>query len=126
MVATKRKIDDEELQRRKTKAEIAFKEEQTKREYIKRKAEEGGSIPRESFDLELAARAGVLEHGLKFSIQSHAGDWIEAMAGAHERTGDLIQMINDAVDQALNDFSNLREFHVLFKIEIPSAEDTKH
>jgi len=38
---TKRKEDDEELQRRKTKAEIALKEEQLKRERIKRMVDEG-------------------------------------------------------------------------------------
>jgi hypothetical protein len=112
---TKRKEDDEELQRRKTKAEIALKEEQLKRERIKRMVDEGRYILREDFEYELAARAAVIESTLKFMIQSDAGEWIAATGGNNEKTGDLIRIMDDALDRALNEFSTLREYHVLFK-----------
>ena len=113
---TKRKEDDEELQRRKTKLEIALKDEQLKRERIKRMVDEGRYILREQFESELAARASVIESVLKFMIQSDAGEWIAATGGNNERTGDLIRIMNDNLDQALNEFSTLKEFHVIFKI----------
>ena len=112
---TKRKEDDEELQRRKTKAEIALKEEQLKRERIKRMVDEGRYILREDFEYELAARAAVIESTLKFMIQSDAGEWIAATGGNNERTGDLIRIMDDALDRALNEFATLKEYHVLFK-----------
>ena len=122
---TKRKLADEELQRRKTKAEIQRNEELAKSARIKRMAQEGLYVLRADFDLELAARAAVLENGLKFAVQTYAGEWVEVVGGDHGRTGDLIQSMNDAIDRTLNEYSNLREFHVLFKIKNAIDQDLR-
>jgi hypothetical protein len=119
----KQKVDDEELQRKKTKAEIWRTEEQAKLGRIKRMVEEGKYILREQFELEMAARAAVLEAGLKYSIQSKAGEWIDAVKGDHERTGDLIRIAVDSLNQALNEFATLKEFHVIFAIRNTEKEE---
>lgn len=112
----KQKVDDEELQRRKTKAEIRRIDEQGKFARIKRMVEEGKYILRDQFELELAARAAVLEAGLKYAIQAKAGEWIDAVKGDHERTGDLIRIATDALNLALNEFATMKEFHVVFAV----------
>jgi hypothetical protein len=112
----KQKVDDEELQRRKTKAEIRRIDEQGKFARIKRMVEEGKYILRDQFELELAARAAVLEAGLKYAIQAKAGEWIDAVKGDHERTGDLIRIATDALNLALNEFATTKEFHVVFAV----------
>jgi len=120
---TKRKVDDEELQRKKTKAEIWRTEEQAKLGRIKRMVEEGKYILRDQFELELAARAAVLEAGLKYTIQAKAGEWVDAVKGDHNLTGDLIRIALDSLNEALNEFASMREYHVLFAVR-PQATDT--
>lgn len=78
--------------------------------------EEGKYILRDQFELELAARAAVLEAGLKYAIQAKAGEWIDEVKGDHERTGDLIRIATDALNVALNEFATMKEFHVVFAI----------
>jgi hypothetical protein len=112
----KRKVDDEELQRKKTKAEIWRTEEQAKLGRIKRMVEEGKYILRDQFELELAARAAALEAALMFMVQAKAGDWIRMVAGNHQKTQDLINDMTEAHNDTLNEFASEKEFHVLFDV----------
>ena len=113
----KRKVDDEELQRRKTQAEIRRIDEQGKYAKIRRMAEEGKYILREEFELELAARAAALEAALMFMVQAKAGDWIRMVAGNHQKTQDLINDMTEAHNDTLNEFASEEEFHVLFDVK---------
>lgn len=115
--ATKEKIDDEALLRKKTMAEIRRIDEQAKLARIKRMAEEGRYILRDQFELELAARAAALESELLFMVQSRVGNWIRIVSGDFKRTQELITDVSDAVNDALNRFAGDREFHVLFEIK---------
>jgi hypothetical protein len=119
----KRKVDDEELQRRKTQAEIRRIDEQGKYAKIRRMAEEGKYILREEFELELAARAAALEAALMFMVQAKAGDWIRLVAGNHQKTQDLINDMTEAHNDTLNEFASEREFHVLFDVREDRRED---
>jgi hypothetical protein len=113
----KQKVDDEELQRKKTKAEIWRTEEQAKLGRIKRMVEEGRYILRDQFELELAARAAALEAALMFMVQAKAGDWIRMVAGNHQKTQDLINDMTEAHNDTLNEFASDKEFHVLFDVK---------
>ena len=119
----KRKAEDEELQRRKTLAEIRRIDEQAKLAQIQRMKEEGKYILLERFELELASRAAVLEAGLKFMIEARAGEWIDLVGGDHERTADFIRSATTALNDALNQFATLKEFHVVFVEKDKSRQD---
>ena len=109
---TKRKEDDEELQRRKTKAEIALKEEQLKRERIKRMVEEGRFLLRETVDQELAGVITVILSTIKFAYMELAGVWIDLVRGDHERVGDLIRMLEENLDRTLNELDTSQVYQI--------------
>lgn len=122
--STKEKLDDEALQRKKTMAEIRRIDEQAKLARIKRMVEEGRYILKEQFELELAARAAALEAALLFMVQSKVGNWIRIVSGDFKRTQDLISDFSDAVNDTLNEFASLKEFHVLFAINAPGEKES--
>jgi hypothetical protein len=123
----KRKLDDEELQRKKTLAEINRIVELGKLARIKRMTEEGKYIIREQFELEVAARAAALEAALLFVVQSRVGNWIRIVAGDFHKTQDLINDVQEAVNDALNEFASEKEFHVLFdNLPREEKEDVSH
>ena len=111
---TKLKINDEELQRKKTIAEVARITEQAKLAQIKRMAEVGKYILRSDLFLEMAARAAILEAGLKYMINSRAADWIEAVDGDQKKVGDLIRIMENSLNRGLNEFASITEFQVVF------------
>ena len=111
---TGQKIDDEELQRKKIMAEVAWKTEQARREKLKRMVEEGLYILREDLHLEFAARTATLEAGLRHMVHSSAGDWIALVDGNEKKVGDLIREINGALDALLNEYATTKEFEVIF------------
>lgn len=119
----KRKLDDEELQRKKTLSEIRRIEEQAKLFKIKRMAEEGRYILRDQFELELAARAAALEAALLFMVQSRVGNWIRIVSGDFHKIQDLISDVSTAVNDALDEFASEKEFHVLFEVRPTTADD---
>jgi len=115
MRETRTKLDAEDLARKKTMAEVAKLTEQAKLAQIKRFAEEGKYIPRDDLEMELAARAAVVENSIKYMVQSRAGEWIELVEGNTKRRGDLISVLNEDFDKMMNEFASTREFHVLFE-----------
>ncbi|MDY6974382.1 MAG: hypothetical protein SV775_19015 [Thermodesulfobacteriota bacterium] len=117
------KVDDEQLQRKKLLAEVAWKTEQAKREQIKRMAEEGLFILREDLDREMAARASVLEAGLNFLIQSKANEWVALVNGDEKKAGDLVRDITTGLNDALNEFATVKEFQVLLKANAENVSE---
>ena len=115
LMETKEKLGAEDLSRKKTMAEVAKLTEQAKLAQIKRFAEEGKYIPREDLEMELAARAAILENSLKYMVQSKAAEWIEAVEGNTTLRAELIRVMNEDVDRMLNEFASTREFHVIFE-----------
>jgi len=115
--STRQKRDDEDLQRKKLQLDIDLLEGKTKRERLKRDAEEGRLIPREDVDLELAARAVVQDHEWTRVIQSRAGEIIALVQGSADRSAELIRFLMDVKDEILNEFASTRAWHVLFEEE---------
>ncbi|MBW2024386.1 MAG: phosphoribosyltransferase [Deltaproteobacteria bacterium] len=108
------KLDDEELRRTREKLELAFREEQVKIAKLKRQREEGLLIPRADFELELAARAGVLMAGFEAMIHEKAGEIIELVGGDTSKLPNLIRFLHDAYGELMNEYASTREFHVMF------------
>jgi hypothetical protein len=118
------KMADEELQRKKTKAEIRRIEEQVKREQFKRMVEEGKYIPKDQLYLELAARAAVLDTGIRALIQLRCEEWISAVRGDHELTATLARVMISDFEDLVNAFATTRQFQVMF-MEEDHAEPVK-
>jgi len=112
------RVDDEELRRTREKLELALREEQVKIAKLKRQREEGLLIPRADFELELAARAGVLMAGFEAMINEKAGEIIELVEGNTEKLADLIRFLHDAYGELMNEYATTREFHVMFVNEV--------
>lgn len=114
MRRTLMRLADEELQRKKTEAEVFKLNEQGKLAQIKRLSEQGRYLLREDVYLELAARTATLEAGLRHMVHSSAGDWIALVDGNDKKVGDLIRDINGALDALLNEYAT-KEFEVIFR-----------
>lgn len=112
---SKKKLDAEELQARKQKAETLLREEQRRLVQLRRLIEEGKYMRREDFFLEMAARGAVLDATFRFEIQTKAGDLIDAVGGNQQCQGDLILRMSEWLDNVLNQFCTTKEFHVLFR-----------
>lgn len=115
LVSTRQKVADDDLQRKKLQLDIDLQEEKLKREKLKRETEEGGLIPREDVDLELASRAVVQDHEWTRAIQSRAGEIIALVEGSADRSSDLVRFLLEIKDEIMNEFASTRDWHVLFQ-----------
>jgi len=115
-VETGKKVDEEadDLARRKQRAEIDKLEHFIKREKFKHDVEQGKYILRERIQIEQAGKAAVLYAGLKSKARSRAPEIIAAVKGDQTRTGELITMLIDMIDEGLHKYSSVKEFQVVF------------
>lgn len=111
---TLQKLSDEDLNRRKLKCEIERIQEQTRRERLRRQIEEGKYLLRESFELELAARAAVIDTLRRNTIMSFAAEIVGLVKGDSKKVPDLIQYLLAQHEDEMNQYATVREFHVLF------------
>jgi len=112
---TLQKLDDEDLNRRKLKCEIERIQEQTRRERLRREIEESKYFPRDRFELELAARAAVIDTLRRNAILSDSAEIVAIVAGDPRRIPDLIQFLLARHDDEMNQYATMKEFHVLFE-----------
>lgn len=110
------KTADEELQRKKVRAELERIEAQTRTERMKLAKEEGRYVLREQVDLELAARAAVIEAGLRQMVMERVPEWIELVGGNQNQVGELIRQAGEDVDRLLHEFASVKEWQVLFEM----------
>ncbi len=109
------KLGDEELQKKKTMAEIAYRTEQAKLAQIKRMAEEGRYIPREDAELKMAQMMALVETGMRQMEQARAAGYISLVGGDENKLADLIRALNEDHDELLNECATSREFEVTFE-----------
>jgi hypothetical protein len=103
----------DELQRKKLEQELKNLELEHQRKAFAHAKDEGKYIPREQMDIELAARAGILDAGLKHWIQSRAAEWIRTVAGDTKKVGDLINLMNRDLDEHINNYASTREYQII-------------
>ena len=84
---------------------------------FKRSVAQGEYIPRTDFEMELAARAAVLDAGLRHLVHSSLGDWVAMMEGDPKKIPILLERINDDLDEKFNEFATMDMFHVIFTDE---------
>jgi hypothetical protein len=85
--------------------------------------EVGKYMLKESFRLEMVSRAAVMEIGFKNLIHTRAGEWTRLVGGKSEKTGILIDVLNHEVDNLMNDFSEMRNFRLVFEEDFEEEAD---
>jgi len=101
----------------KAERELEKLEEQIEDLRFKRSITQGDYIQRTDFEMELAARAAVLDAGLRHLVHSSLGDWVALVEGNPKKIPILLERINDDLDQKFNEFATMKMFHVIFTEE---------
>lgn len=106
--------DIEQLQKEKLELESKKLREQIAKMEWDREKEAGKYLLRSDFEMELAARAAVLETSLRQMAQTKAYDWIAVCKGEHSKAGDMATMVTAEIGAVLNDYANTERFQVIF------------
>ena len=115
----------DEMQRQKLEWELKNLELDSERKKFQHEKEQGKFIPKEQMEIELAARAGILDAGLKHWIQSRAADWIRTVNGDTKKVGDMINMMNRDLDEHINSYASTKEYEVIIDGEEETEENAK-
>jgi len=106
--------EQEELQTGKLRKEMDKLDVGIARERLKLEAEQGKYIPRSEVEIDLAARAGVLDAGLNHWIRTNAADWIALAGGDTNKVGEVITAMLAGKDDLINQYASMRDFVVEF------------
>lgn len=122
--STGKKANDQldELQRKKLEIELKNLELDQARKKFQHEKDLDKHIPREQLDIELAARAGILDAGLKHWVQSRAAEWIRTVAGDPKKVGELINLMNKDLDEHINNYASTKEFQVIIDLKEEGEE----
>ena len=101
----------------KTKKELEKLEEQIAKLRFDRLKEEGNYIERSTFEAELAARAMVFDSGFRYMFNLNTRELIAKVSGKIEKSGELLQALNEMLDQQLSSYSSIDTYQVMFSKE---------
>ena len=110
----------EALQKEKLELESNRLREQIAKLVWDREKEAGRYLLRSDFEMELAARAAVLQTTLQQMAATKAYDWIAVCKGEHSKAPDMAAMVKAEIDEALNNYASTDSFQVVF-INEPAA-----
>jgi len=116
-VKTADAAEAEKLQQEKISAETDVKKLRAKRLQFEIDKEQGKYIPKDQFDMELAARAAVLEAGIKHMFYSKVSEWIHVVGGDISKTNELLEEMITSLDEKMNDYASMDQFQVIFSGE---------
>ena len=102
------------LQKEKLEKENKKLDEQIAKLAWDREREAGKYLLRSDFEMELAARAAVLQTSLRQMAQTKVYDWIAVCRGDHGKASDVAAMIAAEIDTVLNDYATTDRFQVIF------------
>lgn len=124
-IATGKRVDQKisTLQRQKLELELQNLRFENLRKARLNEKETGALVPRSQMELEMAARAGILDAGLKHLVQANAAEWIRIAGGDTNKVGELINHVSRQLDQLLNDYASTREYEVIFDAAEEEAEE---
>ena len=112
--------DIEALQKEKLELESKKLREQIAKLEWDREKEAGKHLLRSAFEMELAARAAVLDTMLRQMASLKAYEWISACKGDHGKASDLAAMVTAEIGEALNEYASTDKYQVIF-IDDPKA-----
>jgi len=108
-------IDDlNDIHARKTEREVKSLDLKIEKQEFELGKEKGQYIPRRDFEAELAARAVILETGLKHLYTTRVGEWIALVVGKPEKAPDLLQALYHSLEEELSGYATTRIFQVMF------------
>jgi len=84
------------------------------RQIFELEKDKGKYIERAMFEAELAARAAILETGLKHYFSSKIQELVAVVGGRPEKSPEFMQRINAVVDEELSRYATTKNFHVVF------------
>jgi hypothetical protein len=109
------KVSSEKLAEQERKERIGYQSALRKKMEMQLSILDGKFIPRDQLYLELAARAAVLDMGIKALVQLRAEEWIQAGGGSHEKIAEFTRLMLADFDELVNSFSTTKQFQVMFK-----------
>jgi hypothetical protein len=112
----------DELQRQKLEQELKNLKQKNEREAFNFDKDRGLYIPKKQMEIELAARAGILDVGLKHWIQSNAAEWTRMVEGDTKHVGELINAMIRDLDEQINSYATPIEFEVVIDAEEESVK----
>jgi hypothetical protein len=115
------KVD--ELQRKKLERELQNLDLEYERKKFGFEKDQEKYIPKAM--MEMAARAGILDAGLKHWIQSRAADWIRTAGGDTKKVGELINLMNRDLDEHINSYAASTEYQVIIDAQEEEALDNE-
>jgi len=123
--STGKKVSEkmDELQREKLERELKLLDLEGRRKELALGKDLEKYIPREQMEIELAARAGVLEAGLKHWVQSRAAEWVRLVEGDSKKVGDLINMMNQDLNEHINSYALSAEHQIIIDAEEEAGLD---
>ncbi len=104
-----------ERQRRKEEEEIRRIKAVADKEEFDLAVKKGRYIPKEQVHLELAARAVTLSAGIKTAFEAHTLDFVATVDGNPKKGASLVELLENILDEALNEYSRAIEFEVTFQ-----------
>jgi len=122
--ATGRKKQDkiDELQRLKIEKELDKLDTENARAKLKLETEQGKYVLKSNVELDLAARAGVLDAGLNYWIRTNAAGWIAQADGDANKVGEVIAFMLIGKDELINQYATVQDFEVIFEEENEDKE----
>jgi hypothetical protein len=104
----------EDLQKEKLEKEIKKLEEQNAKLVWDREKESGKYLLKSDFEMELAARAAVLETSLRQMASLKSYEWIAVCRGDYTKSADMAAMVTAEIGAVLNDYASTERFQVIF------------
>jgi len=113
----------EQLQKEKLELESKKLEEQIAKLAWDREKEAGRYLLRSDFEMELAARAAVLETSLRQMASLKSYEWTAVCKGDYTKSADMAAMVTAEIGAVLNDYASTERFQVIFvEKEIVNSE----
>ncbi|CCK81222.1 hypothetical protein [Desulfobacula toluolica] len=109
--------DLSDIHARKTSREVESLNLKIEKQRFELERDQGKYLPRKDFEAELAARAVILETGLKHSFKTNVGEWIALVGGKPEKAPDFLQALHSSLEAELNSYATTRTFQVMFEEE---------
>lgn len=116
-VKTSEAIESEKLIHDRLTAEVKRLSLQAEKLEFEIDKDRGRYIPRDQFEMELAARAAVLEAGIKHLFYSRVSDWIHMVGGDTTKINDLLEEMTRSLDEKMNEYASMEQFQVIFSSE---------
>lgn len=104
---------EDQLQREILEEELATARERRRKIERENRIAEGKVVDRGEVENWMAARAGILEAGLKHWIQSRVADWIRMSGGDLKKAGELINAMTRDLDEHINNYAQAKEFELV-------------